>query len=89
MKKIIMFGAAGIMSMSLLVGVSEGPTAEAKVKSHRCSVVKGCRVTGKHHSKKHHQKKKYTNKHHTSKHHSRAYHYVNHRSGSHHSGHHN
>lgn len=87
MKKMIMFGVVGIMAMSLSVGGAD-MTACAKAKSHRCSVVKGCRVTGKHHSKKHHQKKKYTNKHHTSKHHSRAYHYVNHHSGSHHSGYH-
>lgn len=84
MKKIIMFGAAGILAMSLLAGTAGCTTADAKVKSHRCSVVKGCRVTGKHHSKKHHKKK-----HHTTKHHSKTNHYVSHHSGSHHSGHHN
>ena len=80
MKKISMFGAAGIMAMSLLIGMAGcTATADAKAKSHRCSVVKGCRVTGTHHSKKHHTKKKYKTSHHSSGHHS----------SSHHSGHHN
>lgn len=78
MKKVIMFGAAGLLSLSLLTGMADCTTAEAKAKSHRCSIMKGCRVTGKHHSKKHHSK---------------TYRYVsrhsgNHHSGSHHSGHH-
>lgn len=83
MKKITMYGAAGIMAMSLLVGAAGGTTADAKSKSRRCSVVKGCRVTGKHHSKKHHPKKCYTKKNHTLKHHSKTYYYVGHHSGHH------
>ena len=88
MKKVIMFGAAGLLSLSLLTGMADSTTAEAKAKSHRCSIMKGCRVTGKHHSKKHRLKK-----HHTTKHPSKTYrcvsrHSGNHHSGSHHSGHH-
>ena len=52
MKKVIMFGAAGLLSLSLLTGMADCTTAEAKAKSHRCSIMKGCRVTGKHHTTK-------------------------------------
>lgn len=73
MKRIIMTAAAAIMAMSLLMGAGSAVTAGAKAKSHRCSVMKGCRVTGTHHSKKHHKKTCRVKTHH---------------SGSHHSGHH-
>lgn len=89
MKKIIMFGAAGILAMSLLAGLTGGTTVNARAGSRRCNVVKSCRVTGRHHSRKHHPKKHYSKKHypkkhHASKHHSKTYHCV-----SRHSGHHN
>lgn len=66
MKKIIMSGLMVIMALSVLRGAAAGTAAEAKSKtaSHRCSIVKGCRVTGKHHSKKHPLKKCYSKKHH-------------------------
>ncbi len=104
MKKIILLGAMVVMVLSVLQGAASGTTAEAKSKtaSHRCSIVKGCRVRGKHHSKKHPLKRCYSKKHHVKvcrvkKHHvkpkrvkktySTGHHTVSHHSG-HHGSHH-
>lgn len=86
MKKIIMSGLMVIMALSVLRGAAAGTTAEAKSKtaSHRCSIVKGCRVTGKHHSKKHHVKPRRVKKNYTVSHHSVSHHPGHHNYGSHH-----
>ena len=67
MKKMILCLAAGILSLSLTFAGCPSTQARAKTVGRRCSFTRGCRVTGKHHSKK--RCVKYVKKHHYKIHH--------------------